>query len=732
MKIKKIRSCFACWSPPLGKGPKDEENVNLDNRFLSDSNEIDDAVHLSYVEGVDFCIEENGQRHRTDKYEHMQRKENPELVVRRGDEFKLRIALKEMYDKDRDVMTFLFKCRDRRVPNYSHGTLIGVTMTEKPQNPYSWSVVLEEVTKNSIVVSVRPAPTCIVGVWDLEIDTQTIERHTYRSPNPIYIIYNPWCVNDEVYMESGEWKDEAVLSSDGLVWRGSPNYPTLWKYAQFERDVLDCALYLITNVGGLSGYLRSDLVAVTRALSAAVNVNDDYGVVVGNWSNDYTGGKAPSYWTGSKDILQEFYKTKKPVRYGQCWVFAGVLTSVCRALGLPSRVITNFSSAHDSNGSITIDYIVDKTGKIVDEFDSIWNFHVWSEIWMKRADLGEAYDGWQVIDATPQEASNGMYRCGPASVAACKQGDVSRPYDVPFLFSEVNADRVYWLYDEETDVWKLLRKETNSIGKNISTKTAGAFSRLDLTETYKYPENSKAERAVYLKAMRQLDHEFSRLYLNENFEDVVFTFEYLDDIIIGQNFTVTLKMENRNSEKDHEISAVLRVDVIRYTGKYLASIKSHSRTVSVDRNDSTKLQISITYDDYKKVLEDNCIFIISCLAQVKGTNYQYYDRDDFRMVKPGVDIDMRTATIRGQEVTAKVKITNPLPVPIKKGKFIIDAPGFDKQITIDVKDKIQPGQVAVEEFKFVPEQLGRQTVAAKFMSTELHDLNGFYYFVVSE
>lgn len=109
---------------------------------------------------------------------------------------------------------------------------------------------------------------------------------------------------------------------------------------------------------------------------------------------------------------------------------------------MPSRVVSNFSSAHDSNGSITIDYIVDANGKIVQEYDSIWNFHVWSEVWMKRPDLGDAYDGWQVIDATPQEESNGMFRCGPASVAACKQGDVAKPYDVPFLFSEVNADKV--------------------------------------------------------------------------------------------------------------------------------------------------------------------------------------------------------------------------------------------------------------------------------------------------
>jgi hypothetical protein len=35
------------------------------------------------------------------------------------------------------------------------------------------------------------------------------------------------------------------------------------------------------------------------------------------------------------------------------------------------------------------------------------NFHVWNEVWMKRPDLKDEYNGWQVIDATPQEHSDG-------------------------------------------------------------------------------------------------------------------------------------------------------------------------------------------------------------------------------------------------------------------------------------------------------------------------------------
>lgn len=39
--------------------------------------------------------------------------------------------------------------------------------------------------------------------------------------------------------------------------------------------------------------------------------------------------------------------------------------------------------------------------------DSCRNFHVWVECWMRRLDLGPEFDGWQVVDPTPQEKSAG-------------------------------------------------------------------------------------------------------------------------------------------------------------------------------------------------------------------------------------------------------------------------------------------------------------------------------------
>lgn len=63
---------------------------------------------------------------------------------------------------------------------------------------------------------------------------------------------------------------------------------------------------------------------VCRHIAAVVNSVDDKGVVVGNWDEKFDGGTAPTDWHGSQAILQQFYKTKKPVKYGQCWVFSGV------------------------------------------------------------------------------------------------------------------------------------------------------------------------------------------------------------------------------------------------------------------------------------------------------------------------------------------------------------------------------------------------------------------------
>ena len=65
---------------------------------------------------------------------------------------------------------------------------------------------------------------------------------------------------------------------------------------------------------------------------------------------------------------------------------------VLRALGIPARSLTTFNSAHDTDSNMSIDkfYYSDGTqSSTVKTNDSVWNFHVWNDAWMKRPDLGK-------------------------------------------------------------------------------------------------------------------------------------------------------------------------------------------------------------------------------------------------------------------------------------------------------------------------------------------------------
>lgn len=67
-----------------------------------------------------------------------------------------------------------------------------------------------------------------------------------------------------------------------------------------------------------------DPIKVGRHIAAVVNSKDDKGIVEGNWSEDFSSGTEPTAWHGSQAILQQFYQTKRPVKFGQCWIFSGV------------------------------------------------------------------------------------------------------------------------------------------------------------------------------------------------------------------------------------------------------------------------------------------------------------------------------------------------------------------------------------------------------------------------
>lgn len=263
------------------------------------------------------------------------------------------------------------------------------------------------------------------------------------------------------------------------------------------------------------------------------------------------------------------------------------------------------------------------------------------------------------------------------------------------------------------------------IGKQIITKAAGAFELEDITNSYKYPEKTDEERSTMIKALRQSENLFSRYYLNEDFNDIHFNFQLLDDIKIGQPFDVTLAMKNRSKSKSYKVKVILKVDVVTYTGKIGDSVKTGNFDVTVSTDSTHEVKLNVIFNEYIKRVVDQCAFSVSCLATIDDTKYEYFAQDDFRVRKPDIKIVLQDKPVENKETTADIYVENSLPIPLRKGVFTVEGPGIQKKLTVKANNVVPPGEKAKGWFTFTPPRTGRYTIAAKFQCKEMDDVDGY-------
>uniref|UniRef100_A0A8C9IZY0 protein-glutamine gamma-glutamyltransferase n=1 Tax=Panthera tigris altaica TaxID=74533 RepID=A0A8C9IZY0_PANTA len=456
------------------------------------------------VTEVDWQSLKNGVAHHTQEYP------CPELVVRRGHTFTLVLELSRPLE-DQETIIFTVETGPQASEDRHTKAVFQISELEVGK---TWAAVKEAETENTVTVSISSPPNAVIGRYLMSTRVSSRRKQNDRKLGEFVLLFNPWCPEDDVFLASEEERQEYVLNDSGIIFRGVEKHIRAqgWNYGQFEEDILNICLSILDRSPlyqddpAIDVSCRHDPIYVTRAISAMVNSNNDRGVVQGQWQGKYGGGTSPLHWRGSVAILHKWFKGRfKPVKYGQCWVFAGGMCTVLRCLGIATRVVSNFNSAHDTDRNLSVDKYVDSFGRTLEDLteDSMWNFHVWNESWFARQDLGPSYNGWQVLDATPQEEREGVFRCGPASVTAIREGDVHLAHDGPFVFAEVNADYVTWLWHEDESRERVY-SDTKKIGRGISTKAVGSDSRVDITSFYKYPEGSRKERQVYRKAVRKL------------------------------------------------------------------------------------------------------------------------------------------------------------------------------------------------------------------------------------
>uniref|UniRef100_A0A182PDD7 Transglutaminase-like domain-containing protein n=1 Tax=Anopheles epiroticus TaxID=199890 RepID=A0A182PDD7_9DIPT len=711
------------------------------------------------IESINLCFEENGKTFHTARYEAMIKprptKRPRQLVVRRGAPFLVRLLASRRYDPTVDTMVLVFTIASYgdEQPVFGNGTEVYVLVGDhsEPEDAEElsddWGAVLidskdRDQGKVELTLKISTPSHAPVSRWMVQFHTRldsTDATSTTAIKEPMYLLYNPWCENDPVYMKDNAWREEYVLDDSTLICKPSGNSTrmTSWFLGQYEANVLDSALYIVSEVGNVKGPTSGNPILVTRALTGALNSASGYGVLQGNWTDNYEGGTAPTAWTGSVKILQEFYDTQEKVKYGQCWVYGGVICSICRALGIPSRVITNFESAGDHDASLTIDYYVDDSETPANGMtvDSIWNYHVWDEAWMRRKDLQNPdFDGWQVIDATPQQLSDGMYKCGPCPVAAVKQGFVHVPYDGEFIYAEVNADVIYWSIGTDRTPPKPLDIRTDQVGRDMSTKAIGTNERDDVTAQYKHVEGSAEERDVMKAAMRFSSQRFSNAGLakrllrsmvnesNGNEEAIQLELKCNEELTVGSTFQFEVLVNCISPVSSVEVTGKLVLRDSDYTGRHTDILKAIPFAIRLEPRESKSIVVPLEYKEYSAMNMNKTNIKATCKANVKGSDREYFKVHTFHLSTAAIELTLIEHSASGP-IAVQVDLRNPLPVPLTGGQFVVEGSRYTDPMEKQY-DLIPVGEAVQFIYPINLTHKGKMVVSATFVSKELRHVQG--------
>ncbi|XP_078099861.1 coagulation factor XIII A chain-like [Sander vitreus] len=662
------------------------------------------------VQEVDMCQQTNQPQHKTASYN------TPNLVVRRGQEFLVRVTFNRPLAQNDDFQLEFLIGED---PSASRGSQVAVTFNSRLGGPWSGRIVQsQDVT---VTLGITPTPDAIVGRFRTYVAIVAgtgMQRTQRNTATDLYMLFNAWCKDDAVFLPNEAERNEYVLNDHGAMYQGSFDAVTTrdWVYGQFERGVLDACIYIM-DASRMPISDRDNIIKVIRMGAAMINAQDDNGVCIGNWSDDYSMGRSPTSWTGSVQILLQYAKTGVSVGYAQCWVFAGVFNTFLRALGIPARTITNFVSAHDSNGNLKTDLIclTDGSPDEKNTKDSIWNYHCWNEVFIRRDDLPPGLGGWQVVDATPQETSDGYYRCGPASMNAIKQGLLCHPFDAAFVFAEVNSDVVFHKRDRYgtlTPYWV----EKDYIGKAVYTKAVGSNSLNNITQYYKYPQGS----AEGNKTKERADEYGMERDQSELPETTLSIFINARQVKLGQDVNLQVDFHN-HSDVPKTIQANLACSVIFYTGVRASHLKYHNFTITVPANQMKREMVKITANEYMPYLGTQRYLHFIVTGQTED--------DSVTTIKVlELQIPTLTVTLSGlpqvqQEMFANVTFTNPFNFALKACRLSMEGAGVMSEKTR--LDKVIEPQASISwKESFNPRLAGKRCLVAVMDCSNLCEVRG--------
>ncbi|KAM8867178.1 transglutaminase 5, like isoform 1-T1 [Synchiropus picturatus] len=664
------------------------------------------------IQNVNLEKPENHLQHRTDSFDGAK-----SLVVRRGAPFKVTVQLKgRPFNPNTDHIRIKVMLGRLYV-------VMPVTF-HKEASATRWRAYMDpeglNLKRPSIYIS--PPAVASVGSYRFQLCVFTPSGKRSCKFGKFVLLCNPWCSDDTVYIPFEDQREEYILNDSCLLFMGSCKNVVSrpWSYDQFEPGVLEACLNLLQvspehQKNRRRDYLlRNNPVYIGRVVSAMINSEDDRGVLKGKWSGTFKDGVNPALWTGSGDILTKWAQSGyQAVKYGQCWVFAAVMCTVMRVLGIPCRVVTNFNSAHDTNGNLVIEEYYSETGqKLRRSKDSIWNFHVWVECWMTRGDLGSDMDGWQVLDPTPQERSGGVFCCGPAPVRAIKERRIDLLYDVPFVYAEVNADVHTMIVSQGRVVSHSM--DTERVGSLICTKVVGFPRVQNITGDYKFVKgwtSPMSSRSSTLSSRSSGFSEDSTLTRAGSSSGATVSLDLDKAPIAGEPINFTIKVVNLQ-----KVSKMMKLHLNAQAKEYNSSPSDTFWEVHgvlhLGPMEVKTIKKQIFPAEYEDVVGDDLINL-AVVVEDTSSEDRLLASEEFNIASPELIIQIADEkSIRvNQEQVATVTFKNPFSHPVSGALTLVGSGLIHGKVHFRLS-ALRAGGTVEQSFSFTPFMLGTKMLQA--------------------
>ena len=480
----------------------------------------------------------------------------------------------------------------------------------------------------------------------------------------VNVMFNPWLTQWNVSGDnrvrrqttSSAFNDEYLSNNYGYIWTGRVAIP--WNYAVGSRVVTDSKNRL-TQL--MSPTERSSQVEYSRALSRLIGNN----VLYGRWDGNYRDGVEPGQWVGSEEIFERWLQSGQSVRYAQCWVFAATLTTILRASGIPARTVTNYNSHHDRGLTDDRRAVLRQYDNIRQSDEALWNFHVWTEAWLARPDLGQPVE-WNAVDATPQEPSplapNQPYRAGPAYVPYIRSDRRTANYDTYFILAEVNARGICPVTG---------RLIPTKVGYAVVTKLSGRQRSVYnynnpeyITNNYKIPSTSK-------RALDDASPELPPPYTGCERDGGMRLNITPTSPRVGEDFIITVTDPEGNVPV---VDTVIRMELRNYMGE----------TLGIIRNFTGIRQLNVSEFDYLPFLKNTSIFRFSVGVYNNSGDFIFHDALRIRLEYDQLQVE--TTRVAGSDtITLTLTYMNPLSVPLTGVMVSISGP-FNEYMMMNQSD----------------------------------------------